>query len=64
MSDVTDRLLRRKEVEAVTGLSTTSIYKYMNAGIFPRPVKFATGAVRWRLSAVQAWIAAQEPAAA
>ena len=34
-----DRLLRRREVEDMTGLSRSSIYRLMKLGLFPRPVK-------------------------
>ena len=34
-----DRLLRRREVEKITGMSRSSIYRLMQDGDFPRPVK-------------------------
>lgn len=34
-----DRMLRRKEVEAITGRSRSAIYEGMAAGTFPKPVK-------------------------
>ena len=64
MNDAHDRLLRRKEVEDLTGLGTTSIYKFMKAGSFPRAVRVSAGAVRWRLSEVNAWIASRTAAPA
>ena len=33
-----DRLLRRQQVEEITGLSRSSLYRLMAAGEFPRPV--------------------------
>ena len=45
-----DRLLRRREVEEITGLSRSSIYRLMADGEFPRPVKVGSAAVRWRAS--------------
>ena len=33
----TNRLLRRDEVEAQTGLSRSAIYRLMRAGQFPEP---------------------------
>lgn len=53
-----DRLLRRRDVEALTGMATTKLYKLMGERQFPRPVRIGTTAVRWRLSSVNAWIAA------
>ena len=51
-----DRLLRRREVEEITGLSRASIYRQMDEGKFPPRVKVSATAVRWRQSEVYAWI--------
>ena len=66
MNDVSDRLLRLPEVKQMTSLGTTSIYKYMNEGRFPQPVRLTARSVRWRLSEINFWIAEQtsEPAPA
>lgn len=52
---LTDFLLRRKEVERIAGISRASIYRNIKAGKFPAPVSLGTGAVRWRQSDVIAW---------
>lgn len=51
-----DRLLRRREVEALTGISRSSIYCFMRQGRFPQPVRLGRSAVRWRLSDVALWM--------
>ena len=51
-----DRLLRRRQVEEITGLSRSSIYRLMEEGEFPRPVKVGPKAVRWRLSDILRWL--------
>ena len=51
-----DRLLRRREVEELTGLSRASIYRKLPDGEFPRPVKVGSTAVRWKESDIAAWI--------
>ena len=51
-----DRLLRRREVEWITGMSRASIYRLMQQGDFPRPVKVGSTAVRWKESDIAAWI--------
>ena len=59
MQEVTtmqDRLLRRREVEEITALSRSSIYRLMQEGEFPRPVKVGPAAVRWRLSDINTWL--------
>ena len=56
---LTDRLLRRPEVEEITGLSTSAIYRKMRQGLFPRPRRLGGGdnnAVRWRLSDINEWM--------
>ena len=51
-----DRLLRRRQVEEITGLGRSSIYRLMQYGQFPRPVKVGSAAVRWRASDITAWL--------
>lgn len=53
---ISDPLLRRPIVEAMCGIGTSCLYKLMRDGDFPRPLRIAPGAVRWRRSEVQAWI--------
>jgi prophage regulatory protein len=50
------KLLRRVDVEALTGLSRTSLYRFMLNGAFPRPVRLGSRAVAWRAEDVSAWI--------
>ncbi|MBL1215846.1 MAG: AlpA family transcriptional regulator [Ignavibacteriae bacterium] len=52
-----DRMLRRKEVEAITGRSRSAIYEGMAAGTFPKPVKIGARAVAWPESVIRNWIA-------
>ncbi|WP_273524574.1 helix-turn-helix transcriptional regulator [Rhodosalinus sediminis] len=63
MSDVEeDRLLRIKQVTAVTGLSRASIYEKVRRGEFPAPVKIGKRAVAWRFSKIIEWISSLAPA--
>ena len=62
-SGVVDRLLPVAEVEAAVGLSTSSIYRRIAAGTFPRPRRLSPACVRWRLSELNAWIEALPEAA-
>jgi len=56
----TEQLLRRPEVERLTGLPCSTLYRLMAAGQFPKQIRIAAGsgarAVAWRASAVQEWI--------
>ena len=51
-----DPLLRRPEVEALTGLARATIYQRMAMGDFPRPVKIGRRAVAWPQSVIADWI--------
>ena len=53
-----DKLIRRPEVEARTGLSRSTIYAWMERGTFPLPVKLGTRLVAWRESDVAGWLEA------
>ena len=55
----TDRLLRREEVEAQTGLSRSAIYRLMRAGKFPEPIKIGQRAVRWPQSELNEFLASR-----
>ena len=54
------KLLRLPQVKDLTGLSRATIYRYVDAGDFPRPVKLGTRAVAWHASDVAAWIEGRE----
>jgi len=50
-------ILRRKKVEARTGLSRSTIYLRMQEGTFPMPVKLGARAVGWLENEIEAWLA-------
>lgn len=49
------RLLRRREVEARTGLSRSSIYARMALGTFPLAVDLGGRAVAWVENEIDGW---------
>lgn len=51
-----ERILRRREVELMTGRSRSSIYEDVRSGQFPAPVRLGKSAVGWRQSEVERWI--------
>ncbi|MDS9467929.1 AlpA family transcriptional regulator [Paracoccus sp. MBLB3053] len=57
------RYIRRTEVEALTGLSRSTIYRMMDAGDFPKPVKLTRKAVGWPEDQVAEWLASRPVAA-
>lgn len=59
-----EKLLRRPEVQARTGLSRSTIYDWVKRGEFPRPVKLGTRLVAWRESDISDWLESREKRAA
>lgn len=54
-------ILRRREVERLTGLSRSTIYRLMEAGSFPRQHKLSVGAVGWMQAEISNWIESRPP---
>lgn len=52
-----DALLRLPEVERLIGLRKTWIYRSIQRGEFPAPIKLGQRAAAWPESEVHAWIA-------
>ena len=50
------RILKRPEVEAVTGLSRSTIYLKMEKNEFPRQIQLSTRSVGWLEHEVQEWL--------
>lgn len=60
MSDTNEQqlsIIRRKQVQARTGLARSTIYLHIKNGTFPRPVPLGPRAVGWLESEVSEWIA-------
>ena len=53
---------RRPEIEKLTGLSCSSIYRLMDEGHFPRPVKIGRSAVAWPESVISKWMQERQAA--
>lgn len=50
-------ILRRKQVEARTGLSRSTIYLRIQDGTFPRPINLGARAVGWLENEIESWLA-------
>jgi len=50
-----ERFLTIREVSHKVGFKTTTIYKYIKMGIFPKPVKIEKNS-RWRLTEIEKWM--------
>lgn len=55
---MTDRLLRLRDVKTATGLGSSTIYRYIQRGTFPAPLKVGGFSSRWRESQIHEWIEA------
>ena len=53
------QLLRRTEVELLTGLSKTAIYDRMRDGRFPKSIALSPKTIRWVKGEVIKWIKEQ-----
>jgi prophage regulatory protein len=49
-------LLKLTEVQKMTGLSRSSIYSYIDKGLFPSQVKLGERSVAWIDQEITAWI--------
>jgi prophage regulatory protein len=54
---IREALLRRKEVQAITGLSRSAIYQLIQEGKFPPSIKLSARAVAWQRTSIDNWIA-------
>lgn len=51
-----DGLLRLRDVVAITKMTSSTIYRRMGTGTFPRPLQLSPACVRWRESAIREWL--------
>jgi len=55
-----DRLIRRKQLLGLIGLSCTTQWRLERAGLFPARVKLGMGSVGWHLAEVEEWVRERE----
>lgn len=53
---MTNRILRRPEVENRTGLARSTIYLMISEGNFPKPIRLGKRAVGWPEADINHWI--------
>lgn len=53
------RIFRLQDVITATGLSRSTLYKYISEGTFPKPVSLGDRCVGWVDSEVHDWILAR-----
>ena len=49
-------MIKLKEVQKMTSLSRSSIYAYIDKGIFPNQVKLGARSVAWKNEEIIAWM--------
>ncbi|MGK8235413.1 helix-turn-helix transcriptional regulator [Roseovarius sp. MS2] len=54
---MTDKILRQRDVQIITGLSRSTIYRHVIAGTFPTPIKLTDRLIGWRASIIFEWLA-------
>lgn len=57
------RMLRRPAVEAATGLSRSTLYRKIDLGEFPKPIRLSERAVGWPEDVIAEWLASRREAA-
>ncbi len=54
-----ERILRLPQVQEVCGVGRSTLYDWINAGKFPKPVKLGVRAVGWAETEIDAWLEAR-----
>ena len=58
LGNVPERLMRLKEIRAVTGLGNSTIYRLIEQGRFPTAIHpLGNRLAAWRASEIHAWVA-------
>lgn len=57
--ELNESILRRKQVEKLTGLSRSTIYLRIQEDRFPRPINLGGRAVGWLESEIDGWLSKQ-----
>jgi prophage regulatory protein len=55
-----DSYLTLREITSIMKVATSTLYRWMDEGKFPRPVKLGENCTRWRVSDIKVWQDARE----
>lgn len=55
-----DRVVRRKQLLELIGLSCATQWRMEKAGLFPARIKLGEGSVGWHLTEIEAWLKDRE----
>lgn len=56
MESAQERIMRKKEVLAVVGLSDVSVWRQERAGTFPKRLRLGGNSVGWLKSEIDGWL--------
>ena len=59
MEKFQSEIIRLKQVKAMTGLSRTTIYRFMSINEFPKQIKLGPKSSGWLIDEVDEWIKRQ-----
>lgn len=59
MEKFQSQIIRLKQVKAMTGLSRTTIYRFMSINEFPKQIKLGPKSSGWLIDEVDEWIKRQ-----
>lgn len=59
MEKFQSQIIRLKQVKAMTGLSRTTIYRFMSINEFPKQIKLGPKSSGWLIDKVDEWIKRQ-----
>jgi len=62
MAKQLDRIIREREVEAITGLARTTRWRGVKAGTFPKPVRLTPSTIGWSEADLAQWLAERRAA--
>lgn len=57
---MTDKILRRTQVEERIGLSRSTLYAMIAEGTFPKPIRIGKRAVGWTESSLNDWLTSKQ----
>jgi prophage regulatory protein len=55
-ADIAQELLRRKQILELLGVSHSTLYSWMDAGKFPRPIRIGENSIAWLRTEIEAWL--------
>ncbi len=55
-----EHIIRSHDISTITGLSLTTIWRLEKTGKFPKRVHLSVGAIGWRMSEIQMWLATRK----